>query len=145
MTMGTYGQQTNSTQQQMDKYTTERDPLLAAGLSVITLGFGGGQYYNKQYVKGGILSAISAGTFVWLISAGNNAEGGLEFLGDAIVGSLILGVCWVYSIIDAPISATTINRKYGLTSKVSLRPSFERDAFDVNTVNVGLKLSLSLD
>jgi len=142
MTAGTYGQQTNSAQQEMNKYTTERDPFLAAGLSAITLGFGGGQYYNKQYVKGGILSAIGVGSVIWMLSVDTDGFlGGLNVLG----GAALLGASWIYSIIDAPISAATINRKYGLSPKVSLRPSIERNIFQENIVNVGLKLSLNLD
>lgn len=142
MTAGTYSQQTTPSQQQIDKYTTERDPLVAAGLSVITFGFGGGQYYNKQYVKGGILSAIGVGSVIWMLSVDTDGFlGGLNVLG----GMALLGASWVYSIIDAPISAAVINRKYGLSPKVSLRPSIERNIFQENTVNVGLKLSLNLD
>lgn len=122
------------------KYNARRSPALAAGLSFITAGFGGGQYYNKEYWKAGVMSAISAGMIVWLISLND----GLDDLGEAIVASLVYLGNWAYSIIDAPISADIINKRHGLR-KITLSPSFERNTWDARTINAGLKLTLSLD
>lgn len=140
ITTNTYAQ-VDADRQQTGKYDAKRSPLLSAGLSLVTLGFGGGQYYNKQYVKAGIMSAVSTGTMIWLLSL----DDGLDDLGEAIIGAFVFLANWAYSVIDAPISSAVINKRYGLNNKITLSPAFERNVWDANKVNLGVKLTLRLD
>ena len=145
MTISTYAQEIQTDQEETSKYTARRDPLLATGLSLLTFGFGGGQYYNKQYLKAGIMTAINTGVIIWL--ATHESDGSfLDGLEEVLLGTMIVAANWVYSIIDAPISSGHINKKYNLnTHRVSLSPALERNKWNANTLNVGLKLTLSLD
>jgi len=144
MTTSTYAQEMDANQQQTSKYTAKRSPVLSTTLSLLTFGFGGGQYYNKQYLKAGIMTGINTGVIIWLATLEHDGTF-LDGLEETLVGMLILGANWVYSIIDAPISSSSINKKYGLDTKVSFSPSIEKNKWDVGAYNVGLKVTLSLD
>lgn len=144
ITTSTYAQEMQMPPDDADKYTARRDPLLAAGLSLLTLGFGGGQYYNKQYVKGGILTGINTGVIVWALLR-DEGDGFLAGLEEVLGIMAVMAITTVYSTIDAPINASKINKKYGLVKQVSLVPSLERNKWDANRINAGLKLTLSLN
>ncbi len=71
--------------------------------------------------------------------------GGFDALGEVLLAALLFTANWAYSSIDAPISSAVINKRHGLITKVAFSPSLERNQWDTNAVNLGLKLKLSLD
>ena len=82
---------------------SEKSPELAFFLSIIP---SLGQYYNGQYVKGMIMTSIHICGVVMVRSNEDAENNDLESLGEVIVAGN-----WLWSLIDAPISATKINRE----------------------------------
>ena len=104
------------------KVAKHRSPGLALLFSALVPG--GGQYYNGDYWKGGIMSGLWMTGLVIAGSATNSyyyyyAEGTPYYTGgyyDAyneqyFVGSAVVFGSWLWSVIDAPIKAASINRK----------------------------------
>jgi len=108
----------------------KKSPVAASLASFYTIGFGGGQFYNGQWRKGLIVVGISLASII----AYSNGFYGAIFAWPA---------SWLYSIIDAPISAAQINKKI---DQYSLAPKYEIYNIGGNTVHVaGLKLTINLN
>lgn len=95
-----------------------KEPVVACALSIFLPGLG--QFYNGQYAKGALmLGAFIAGALFMLVAyVGDIMESNHD---EAIhpqgtLGALIFFGTWIWSVIDAPISASKINRKNGWTS-----------------------------
>jgi hypothetical protein len=103
-------------------WNDRREPLLAGFLSYLAPGLG--QIYNKQYEKAlGIVSvmAFSAVMTYQLEVTGDDPTDGAY----AVIG---LSGAWLYSFIDAIVSAKKINldieRNMGRKTSLSLKPTF---------------------
>ncbi len=80
----------------------KKDPILAFGLSFVITGLG--QFYNEQYGKGvAQFVAVVAGCALYVTA---------DHFGDdkSLAGLLLLEGGWLWSVIDAPISANKINQ-----------------------------------
>jgi hypothetical protein len=88
----------------------KKSPVLACLLSIVP---GLGQYYNGEYTKGLLLQALFATGSVMLYA--NEPES--TSIEDFLVGLGLISGSWLWSVIDAPVSAARINReaarKYG--------------------------------
>jgi hypothetical protein len=87
-------------------YVTKKSPLTAFLMSLLVPG--GGQFYNDQILKGGIMLtafAVGVGASVELDS---NDKHGL-----AAAGLCMTAGIWAYSMADAVISAERINAEHG--------------------------------
>ena len=107
-----------------------RSPGLAFLFSVLMPG--GGQFYNRDYIKGGIMSGLWV-TGITMVAASRQRyyyddyscyydNNGNYYCGDnyywqvrpaVAAGGSLLAANWIWSIIDAPISAAIKNRKRG--------------------------------
>jgi hypothetical protein len=93
-----------------------RSPVLACGLSILLPA--GGQYYNGQVVKG-ILFDAAYGLGAVMIILNHETDWGTEPSGKAhkpdstaaTIGAGLIAAIWVYSVVDAPVSASLINRR----------------------------------
>ena len=94
---------------ELGKYDTRREPGKAVILSVLLPG--GGQYYNKQYGKGAIMTGVFLFGFTTTM-IGSGQELGL--LGT--IGWFAWPASSLWSIIDAPIQSGIINRRYNLAN-----------------------------
>ena len=75
-----------------------------------------GQFYNGQYSKGALGAAVFAsGLIIHFMSSEENDE---EILGDP--GLVLVAGTWLWSIIDAPISAYNINQEIEGTTTVPM-------------------------
>jgi hypothetical protein len=111
-----------------------KSPGLACGLSCIYPGIG--QFYNGQPVKGALFTGIATLSAVVLAVASDETEQNPELYTEdddiyAAIGVATLSyfAVWVWSIIDAPISAKKINRRNaelygtaGINATLSLQP-----------------------
>ena len=110
---------------------------------------GGGQYYNGEITKGAVITGLWLGSVV-LMAAGYDT---------AIPGLIIYSANSVYSMIDAPVSASRINSmnrvgllnlKIGDDKNLSLSPDIQIQkqpiqlGYNKPQATIGLKLSLSL-
>lgn len=87
-----------------------KSPGTAMLLSILIPG--GGQYYNGDYIKGGIMTGAWVGGAVMMFSgAGYYYYGGS---GLVTAGSLIVVGSYVWSVIDAPMGANKYNNSLGL-------------------------------
>ncbi len=104
----------------------EKSPTLAFALSFLCPG--GGQYYNGDIWKGIIQTGVAAGGIALALTAGYEEEFvkdpyyyasygyWREYQTDLFyVGLGIAGAAWLWSVIDAPISAGSINDEYART------------------------------
>jgi TM2 domain-containing membrane protein YozV len=119
-------QSASSTQQKIttDKY---RSPGLAFLFSFLMPG--GGQYYNHQYVKGGVMTGLwAAGIVTTAVGVSQDVDCYYDINGNwtcryyddgsnpaAAVGGITIFGSWLWSVIDAPINAAQINRANNLT------------------------------
>lgn len=96
-------------QKKKDKYGSARKPGDAMFYSVVLSG--GGQFYNKQPVKGGILMGLGLATLGGgIISYKLDGDPGIT-----VLCFLHYAAAKIYSIIDAPVSAVRINELYELS------------------------------
>jgi hypothetical protein len=142
---------------------TRKEPVLSCLFSILLPG--GGQYYNGEYKKGGIMTGLFFLSYIGMAASiqsdnsyydysGNyHADGANEALG-AICALTAIGT-YLWSIIDAPIVSNRINREImlkwnlGKNAELRLRPNVEMTtqmptgrAF--YSPNFGAKLVLSL-
>ncbi len=92
----------------------KRSPVLACFLSLYITGLG--QVYNKQYLKGGVLFGVTVFSFgAAEIYHSNN----ISHPHDGITAGLLVPffAAYVYSAIDAPVTASYLNRTYHLGKK----------------------------
>lgn len=119
----------------------KKSPFQAMAMSIIP---GLGQYYNDQIFKGVLIDAVAITCLgVMGISATIDSKTAAAIVG---VGALILIVDEAYSIIDAPISAASINKKHALKSAHMLTMPIDDDhsfGLDVGLVYKGLAAVLS--
>lgn len=98
-----------------------KDPSFAGLLSAISFGFSAGQFYNKEYLNGGIRAVISAGCIIAFVVSppfnfridpgGGTSTKEEDGSGIKVVSVLIFGVNWFMSIVDASYSAHDYNKK----------------------------------
>jgi TM2 domain-containing membrane protein YozV len=94
---------------------SRKDPTLAGLLSFFLPGTG--QFYNGEAGKGVImLGASVVGTALILSSIGDEIWYDDRSDDNAAFGAVLFLTAWLWSIIDAPISASRINRENGLAS-----------------------------
>ena len=130
----------------------EKNPGLALLFSLLIPG--GGQYYNGERTKGVTMTGIWLGSAVLTTVAANQGEVELSS-----IGSLILLGNYIWSMIDAPVSANRINRQnaiglinldLGNDTYLSLSPDVQivkqplQLGFDKPVNAIGLKLKLTL-
>lgn len=96
-----------------------RSPLLAAGLSAYIMG--GGQVYNKQYLKAGVIVFVESVTFMGAVASSFNDRGPLfdhHYQSHTSVTTIFfltaLLADYAFNIIDAAASADHLNEKYNL-------------------------------
>ena len=81
---------------------------------------GGGQFYNGEAVKGGMMLGMSVLGFVLVVSSsesgGYNPYGSSGSQSYTVAGATLLLGSVLWSLIDAPISSARINRENGLAS-----------------------------
>lgn len=83
--------------------TGQKSPALAFVLSFLVPGVG--QYYNGEVAKGIIQEAAFVGGLVLYIQGVNDYDDTLQ-----AIGGFDLMAAWIWSMIDAPLSANRINR-----------------------------------
>jgi TM2 domain-containing membrane protein YozV len=98
---------------------TEKNPLLAGTLSFIVPGVGLGQIYNGQEEKFHIHSLISLGCWFLFFASGGNFNEFALWGPDGInfgFGLALLAYAgnWVWSVVDAIVSANDINKQVKL-------------------------------
>jgi len=98
----------------------KKQPVLAFGLSLLVPGVG--QFYNGQPVKGilffgGCLTGWSLMVY-GIAQSFSNFDSDDDTFGNSLAwaGIVVGGVSWVGSVIDAPLSARTINHRRGYSS-----------------------------
>ncbi len=115
-----------------------KDPGLAWFMSLVVPG--AGQYYNGQYVKGGIMTGIWAGSitgFSIALYRSNHRDHGEEYMchhedtGLALSSMFVFVLVELWAMIDAPIVSNKINKKNRLTvtpdlSMLTMTPSGNR-------------------
>jgi hypothetical protein len=115
------------------KYKTKRYPGLSFLFSFLVPG--GGQYYNKQYGKGAIMSGIFVGSLVGMLANEQTYDYYDDYEEESsayTVFTIALLANSLWSMIDAPISSGIINRKHqlglnyslGKQTDFSLRPDY---------------------
>jgi len=110
-----YGQSTNSAPIANGFETSaEKSPVTACVLSLVIPGLG--QHYNGQHAKGFIQEFLFVGGFATMIVAlagGLNEDWTWEDWSEpvAVVGLSVSGASYLWSVIDAPISASRINAR----------------------------------
>lgn len=94
---------------------SRKEPALACVLSFLLPGLG--QFYNGESGKGAIMLGASIFGVILMASAINDElwSGRNSDEKGALGGMIFLGA-WLWSLIDAPISASKINRENGWTS-----------------------------
>ena len=128
------------------KAKKKKSPVLACALSLYPI-FSGGQFYNRQYKKGLMMVGIQA-TGMVLALQNFCLEGAV--CSSSTSGDLGLLAFWggyLWSVIDAPISANRINKQYHQPDHVHLLEfDGSRVALGVNPVvwrkGTGVRLSL---
>jgi hypothetical protein len=88
----------------------KKSPFLAFLLSIVP---GLGQYYNGHVFKGILIDAIATTGLIFVIG-GDDLSRSVFDDPDPLgaIGGCMLSAAWLGSLIDAPISAASINRKY---------------------------------
>lgn len=96
---------------------SKKEPALAFGLSFFFPG--AGQFYNGEAGKGAIMLGVSmAGVMVLMIAAAEDDDFWGNSSDDTAPAMVMMPLAmimgsWIWSMIDAPISATRINRERG--------------------------------
>jgi hypothetical protein len=103
------------------EYVSNKSSWLAFGLSLLYPGLG--QFYNGEYDKsllmGGIATLGLSLVTLAAISTNYDSESNPEYLNVILYsGVVVFGGTYIWSLVDAPISASNINernRKFGIT------------------------------
>jgi TM2 domain-containing membrane protein YozV len=99
---------------------SKKDPALACLFSFFLPGTG--QFYNGEAGKGAIMLGASAvGSILLLSSVADDLRYGDRSNDNATFGAVLFLSAWLWSVIDAPISASRINRQNGLASLPIIR------------------------
>ena len=141
---------------------SKKEPVISCMLSFLLPG--GGQYYNGEYKKGGIMTGISFISIIGLVanmsdydyyddydypSSDRNNNSAAALFALMYVGN------YIWSVIDAPVSATRINKQNLLTWNVgknttlSIKPDFNYQSYNIGGYrsfepSCGAKLTLNL-
>jgi len=120
----------------------KRKPLLAFGLSYVLPG--AGQYYNHQYAKGVVMTLGCATGLVLALALPQDetrtayTSGGKVYYRydysistGAILAIIGGGAFWLWNVIDAPVSASRINKRNGM-NRWAQNNLFENDKFGLN-------------
>ena len=90
-----------------------REPVIAIGLSLLYPGLG--QFYNGQNLKGGLLAGgFTLGLII--VAAAPTTDSILKKGEVAVLTTIPMFLIYLYSLVDAPVSASRINRKNNLGS-----------------------------
>ena len=95
-------------QEEQARTSLKKNIYIAVGLSALITG--GGQFYNGQPVKGGIQLGLAVVGWSLIFSASDNPYSSSSD-SKAGVGALLVSGAWIWSVIDAGISADKINRE----------------------------------
>jgi TM2 domain-containing membrane protein YozV len=140
------------------KYQTKRQPGLAFLWSFLLPG--GGQYYNKQYGKGAVMTGIYVGSIIGLLTTDQYSYDDYYYKDESTnttytIFTITLLANSLWSMIDAPISAGNINRKHqlglnynlGKKTNLSVRPDYSicSKGLARPTGVLGAKLSLTIN
>jgi len=110
----------------------KRSPVLACFLSLYLPG--AGQVYNKQTLKGIVILGVLSFSFgAAEVYHANN----VTHPNDGVTAALLIPffAAYVYSAIDAPVTASYLNRTYHLGKK---KKEFTSLQFSPNVINTGL-------
>jgi hypothetical protein len=108
----------------MQRPISRKSPLGAFCLSFLLPG--GGQLYNSQYGKGILMLGLRVGGVV-LAVAGSSSNSRSAFISDNSdetlrdIGISVAVASFLWSVIDAPLSANHINKKHKL-SRITIQP-----------------------
>ena len=126
---------------------SEKSPFLAGTLSFIVPGFGFGQLYNEQPIKCLIHSAISIPCIILAVVSlphTNIVEPGTGN-GPFLISFSVFTINWIWSIVDAVISANNINKQVMLQKYRSDIMNRIKLGFDVNkNKQLNLKFAFKL-
>jgi len=103
---------------------------------------GGGQFYNGEYYKGGVMLGSTLFALALVLDGEDNPSKGYQ-PGLDIGVPIIVGV-GLWSLIDAPISANKLNKQNGVT--FNIKPSLQRRSnflTNKSELTFGPKLTLS--
>lgn len=87
----------------------QKSALNAFLLSFILVGVG--QHYNGQYLKGGIMEGAALLGLILLTTGMEDTYSGWELSPTGSLGLVIFYSAWIWSFVDAPISAKKINQR----------------------------------
>ncbi len=139
-------------------WVAKKEPGLALLCSLLLPG--GGQYYNGQYRKGATMTMVYAASMIIAFASMEETRdyyGNFEYdmsEASAVFVTAAFGA-YLWSVIDAPISANAINRRNGWLSwnlgknaRMSLRPDVNCQTYNMGgyrstDTSYGAKLSLS--
>lgn len=88
---------------------SKKSPVLAGVLSLFLPGTG--QAYNGQWIKAGIQWTLLAGSLYMAVADVNFESDGEPLPPLSIAGIAVGGATWLWSVIDAPVSANQINKE----------------------------------
>jgi TM2 domain-containing membrane protein YozV len=138
------------------------------GMAVLWSAFlpGGGQFYNRQYVKGALFTAAFAGGLVAFLASGDSyyyapvTGNGYGYWYDdgwsagKYIGLAVMCAAYVASVVDAPLSSMRINRRNKVSFNmgpnrkllVTLKPDVSLNEFGYSkpSPSFGARLSVSL-
>lgn len=109
--------------------SSEKSPVLAGLLSLFLPGTG--QAYNGQWIKAGVQWILLAGSIYMAVADVNFESDGEPLPPLSIAGIAVGGATWLWSVIDAPVSANHINKeriralkKHNLSGGIGITVSF---------------------
>jgi len=92
------------------KVVSQKSPALACVLSLLVPGLG--QVYNGEIIKGLLFATgVVAGTYLLVFSGGDFEHESSTSEPLFYTGMIVAGVSYLWSIIDAPVSASRINEE----------------------------------
>ena len=117
------------------KSINQKSPVLACMLSVFLPGLG--QIYNGEIIKGFLFAGGVVIGSALLVASGGDFEHESTTSGSLFyTGIIIAGASYIWSIIDAPVSASRINKERRLSllgKEFKFRTSFTRDGINFHT------------
>ncbi len=93
---------------------SRKDPIVAGVFSFFLPG--AGQFYNGEIAKGAVMLGVAVTGIALLMRGAWRQTWYDEGESETGIGGLLLFGAWIVSVIDAPLSASRINRKNGWTS-----------------------------
>ncbi|MDR1342700.1 MAG: hypothetical protein LBK18_05530 [Prevotellaceae bacterium] len=151
-----------SPQRYVEPTSFRRSPGLSFLFSLLVPG--AGQFYNGQYVKGGIMAGVWIGSIIGINASSAESYSSSSYNNyyyedtgneEAVaIFAVLLAADYIWSIIDAPVCAKRVNRKNGYLSwnlgeksTLSLQPDLKQTpSFGLQnhaTLSCGMSLSLN--